>query len=76
MIFCHCMETNVKSVVSQPACRMDMTQLEHHLYIKVTVLHGRNARECHTELVESVGNKAHSYQTPKKWVLERMQSNQ
>jgi hypothetical protein len=35
---------------------MDVTQLESCAYIKIAELRGRNARECHSELVETVGN--------------------
>jgi hypothetical protein len=37
---------------------MDVTRLEQRAYIKIAVLRGRNARECHSELVEAVGNNA------------------
>ena len=33
---------------------MDVTRLEKCAYIKVAILWGRNARECHSELVEAV----------------------
>ena len=34
---------------------MDVTRLDQRAYIKIAVLRGRNARECHSELVEAVG---------------------
>ena len=48
---------------------MDVTLLEQHDYIKIAVLQGRNARECHSELVEAVGNNAHPYRTIERWGL-------
>ncbi|KAJ4429286.1 hypothetical protein ANN_26290 [Periplaneta americana] len=47
---------------------MDVTCVEQRLYIKIAVLHGRNARECHRELVEAVGNNALPYRTVARWV--------
>jgi hypothetical protein len=40
---------------------MDATPLQQGAYIKTAVLQGRNARECHSELVEAVGNNALLY---------------
>ena len=37
---------------------MDVTRLEQRAYIKIAVLRGRKARECHSLLVEVVGNNA------------------
>ena len=51
-------EGNRNLVVSQVSCRMDVTQLEQHAYSKITVLRGRNARECHSDLVEAAGENA------------------
>ena len=48
---------------------MHVTRLEQRAYIKITVLRGRNARECHSELVEAVGNNALPYRTAMRWVL-------
>ena len=31
---------------------LDVAELEQRAYIKIAVLWGRNARECHSELVE------------------------
>ena len=45
-------EGDRNSVVNQASCRMDVT----HAYIKIVLLRGRNARECHIELMEAVGN--------------------
>ena len=30
--------------------------VEQHAYIKIIILRGRNAKECHSELVKAVGN--------------------
>ena len=37
---------------------MYVTRLEQRAYIKIAVLRGRIAIECHSELVEAVGNNA------------------
>jgi hypothetical protein len=37
---------------------MDVTALEHCAYIEIVILRERNARECHSEIVEAVGNNA------------------
>ncbi|GFX36003.1 HTH_48 domain-containing protein [Trichonephila clavipes] len=37
-------------------------------YIKIAVLRGRNAMECHSELVEALGNNALPYGTVAQWV--------
>jgi hypothetical protein len=33
---------------------MDVTRLDQRAYIKIAVLRGRNARECHSKLLETV----------------------
>ena len=43
-------EGDRNSVVSEASCRMDVTRLEQRAYIKIALLRGRNARECHSEL--------------------------
>ncbi|GFR26874.1 histone-lysine N-methyltransferase SETMAR [Trichonephila clavata] len=40
---------------------MEVTRVEQCAYIKIAVLRGRNAMECHSELVEALGNNALSY---------------
>ena len=35
---------------------MDVTRLGRRVYVKIAVLRGRNARECHSEFVEAMGN--------------------
>jgi hypothetical protein len=57
-LYCYNTEGSKNSVVSQTLCRMDVTRLEQHAYIKIAVVQGRNARKCHNELVESMGNNA------------------
>jgi hypothetical protein len=42
---------------------MEVTRLEQRAYTKISVLRGRNARECHSELVEAVVNNALPYRT-------------
>ena len=50
-LYCYTTEGNRSSVVSQASCRMDVIRLGQRAYSKVAVLRGRNARECHSELV-------------------------
>ncbi|GFX64691.1 HTH_48 domain-containing protein [Trichonephila clavipes] len=47
---------------------MKVTRVEQHAYIKIAILRGRNAMECHSELVEVLGNNALSYRTVARWV--------
>ncbi|PSN53367.1 hypothetical protein C0J52_03804 [Blattella germanica] len=42
---------------------MEVSRLEQRAYIKIAVLHGQNARECHTQLLEAVGARALPYRT-------------
>ncbi|PRD35639.1 UNVERIFIED_CONTAM: L-type amino acid transporter 1-like protein IMAA [Trichonephila clavipes] len=42
---------------------MEVTCVEQHYCIKIAVLRGRNAMECHSELVETHGNNAIRYRT-------------
>jgi hypothetical protein len=47
---------------------MEVTRVEQRAYIKIAVLRvGRNAMECHSELVEALGNNALPYRTVR-WV--------
>ncbi len=49
----------VKSVSWSVSCEMEVTRVEQLAYIKIAVLRGRrNAMECHSELVEALGNNA------------------
>ncbi|GFQ82429.1 HTH_48 domain-containing protein [Trichonephila clavata] len=50
---------------------MDVTRVEQRAYIKIAVLRGRNAMECHSELVEALGNNALPYRTVARWVGKR-----
>ncbi|PRD25756.1 UNVERIFIED_CONTAM: hypothetical protein NCL1_39999 [Trichonephila clavipes] len=47
---------------------MEVTHVEQRAYIKIAVLRGRNAMECHSELVEAFGNNALPYHTVARWV--------
>ncbi|GFX86897.1 uncharacterized protein TNCV_2124441 [Trichonephila clavipes] len=47
---------------------MEATRFEQRAYIKIIVLRGRNAMECHSEFVESLGNIAQPYRTLAWWV--------
>ncbi|GFW24261.1 HTH_48 domain-containing protein [Trichonephila clavipes] len=58
----------VKSVSWRVSCEMEVTHVEQHVYIKIAVLRGRNAMECHSELVEAIGNNALPYHTVTRWV--------
>ena len=50
----------VKSVGWWVSCKMEVTRVEEHAYIKIAVLRGRSVMECHSELVEDVGNSANN----------------
>ena len=39
---------------------MEVNRVEQRSYIKIAVLRERNAMECHSELVEAVGNNANN----------------
>ncbi|GFV52194.1 HTH_48 domain-containing protein [Trichonephila clavipes] len=47
---------------------MEVTRVEQRTYIKIAVLRGGNAMECHSELVEAFGKNALSYRTVARWV--------
>ncbi|GFT18159.1 HTH_48 domain-containing protein [Trichonephila clavipes] len=47
---------------------MEVTRVEQRAYIKVAVLRGRNAMECHSKLGEVLGNNALPYRTVARWV--------
>jgi hypothetical protein len=47
---------------------MNVSRLEQRSYLKMAVLRGRNATECHSELVEAVGDRALQYRTVARWV--------
>ena len=46
---------------------MEVTRQEQSSYVKITVLRGRNAKECHSELTESLGIRALPYRTVARW---------
>jgi hypothetical protein len=47
---------------------MEVTRVEQRAYIKIAVLRGINAMECHSELVEALGKNALPYRTVARWV--------
>ncbi|GFX98012.1 HTH_48 domain-containing protein [Trichonephila clavipes] len=47
---------------------MEVTRVEQCPYIKIAVLRGRNAMECHSELVEALRNNALPYRAVARWV--------
>ena len=57
-LYCYNTEGYKNSVASQVSCRMNVTWLEQHAYIKIAVLRGRNAREWHSEFVDAVWKNA------------------
>ena len=46
---------------------MEVTRQEQRSYVKIVVLQGRNAKECHSELTEALGNCALPYKTVARW---------
>ena len=36
-------------------------------YVKIAVLRGRNAKECHSELTKALGNRGLPYRTVARW---------
>ncbi|GFW68638.1 HTH_48 domain-containing protein [Trichonephila clavipes] len=47
---------------------MEETRVEQRAYIKIAVLRERNEMECHSELVEALGNNALLYRTVARWI--------
>ncbi|GFV02675.1 HTH_48 domain-containing protein [Trichonephila clavipes] len=47
---------------------MEATRVEQLAYIKIAVLRGKNAIECHSELVEVLGNNVLQYREVAFWV--------
>ncbi|PRD34948.1 UNVERIFIED_CONTAM: hypothetical protein NCL1_13033 [Trichonephila clavipes] len=47
---------------------MEVTRVEQGAFIKIAVLRGRNAIECHSEFVEALENNALPYSTVARWV--------
>ena len=46
---------------------MEVTRQEQRSYVKIAVLRGRNAKECHSELTEALDNRALPYRTVARW---------
>ena len=46
---------------------MEVTRQEQSSYVKIAVLRGRNAKECHSELTEALGNRVLPYRTVARW---------
>ena len=46
---------------------MEVTRQEQRSYVQIVVLRGRNAKECHSELTEALGNRALPYRTVARW---------
>ena len=47
----------------QPLSEMEVSRQEQRSYVKIAVLRGRNANECHSELTEDLGNRSPPYRT-------------
>ncbi|GFX29980.1 HTH_48 domain-containing protein [Trichonephila clavipes] len=60
----------VKSVSWRVSCEMEVTRVEQRAYIKIAALRERNAMDCRSELVESLGNNALPYRTVARWVVK------
>ena len=46
---------------------MEVSRQEQRSYVKIAVLRGRNAKECHSELTKALGNRALPYRTVARW---------
>ena len=51
----------------QPLSEMEVTRQEKRSYVKIAVLQGRNAKECHSELTEALGNRALPHRRVARW---------
>ena len=51
----------------QPLSEMEVTRQEQRSYVKIAVLPGRNAKECHSEPTEALGNRVLPYRTVARW---------
>ena len=51
----------------QPLSEMEVTRQEQRSYVKIAVLRGRNAKECHAELTDALGNRALTYRKVARW---------
>ena len=41
----------------QSHSEMEVFKVEQHLYLKIVILHGKSAWECHAELCEALGDR-------------------
>ena len=46
---------------------MEVTRQEQRFYVKIAVLRGSNAKQCHSKLTEALGNRALPYRTVARW---------
>ena len=46
---------------------MEVTRQEQLSYMKIAVLRGKNAKECHSELTEALVNRALPHRTVARW---------
>ena len=46
---------------------MEVTRQEQRSYVKIALLLGINAKECHSEFTEALGNRALPYRTVARW---------
>ena len=60
------MEKRAESECLQPLSEMEVTR-QGRRYVKIAVLRGRNAKECHSKLTETLGNRALPYRTVARW---------
>ena len=51
----------------QPLIEMEVTRQQQRSYLKIAVLRGRNAKVCHSELTEALGNRVLPYRTVARW---------
>ncbi|GFV48378.1 HTH_48 domain-containing protein [Trichonephila clavipes] len=49
---------------------MEVTRVEQRAYIKIAVLRERNEMECHSELVEALGNNVLTYRIVARWIVK------
>ncbi|GFU14670.1 HTH_48 domain-containing protein [Trichonephila clavipes] len=59
---------DVINTLSRPVLQDGLPRVEQRAYIKIAILRGRNAMECHSELVEALGNNALPYRTVERWL--------
>ncbi|GFU88457.1 uncharacterized protein TNCV_3353961 [Trichonephila clavipes] len=52
---------------------MEVTRVEQRAYIKIAVLRERNAMECHSELVKTLGNNVLPHRTVARWIGKFLQ---